>query len=367
MPAVPPINLLEYEEAAREQLSEMAYDYYASGAHDELTLRANRAAFNRYQLQYRVLRDVSTRDVTCSLLGSASAAPIFVAPMAFHRLAHDDGELATARAAGRRGLIFTLSTMATRSIEEVTEVATGPIWFQLYVYRDRGLTRELVERAAQAGCRALVLTVDAQVFGVRERDVRNRFRLPEGMEVKNLLGTKNSTLPKTAGSGLGAYVESLFDPALSWRDVEWLASLSDLPVVIKGIVHPDDAVLAARHGAQAVVVSNHGGRQLDTAPATLDVLSEIADAAGDQVEIFMDGGVRRGTDVVKALALGAKAVSVGRPVLWGLAAGGEDGAGHVLDLLRAELDKALALCGATDLKGLKRDLLRVTERPASTY
>ncbi|MEM8994796.1 MAG: alpha-hydroxy acid oxidase [Acidobacteriota bacterium] len=352
------INLFDYQEAAEQRLPKMAYDYYSSGAHDEVTLRENRAAFDRRTLQYRVLRDVSTRNLKTELLGTPSDLPMFVAPMAFHRLAHEDGELATAKAAGDRGLVFTLSTMATCSIEEVLEVATGPVWFQLYVYRDRGLTRELVQRAASAGCRALVLTVDAQVFGVRERDVRNRFHLPDGLEVKNLLGTENATLPKGAGSGLGAYVESLFDPALDWTDVEWLASLTNLPVIVKGIVHPDDAVMAAEHGAAAAVVSNHGGRQLDTAPATLDVLPQIADAVGDRLEILMDGGIRRGTDVVKALALGARAVGVGRPVLWGLAVDGGKGVGHVLDLLREELDKAVALCGAADIKDLGRELVQ---------
>ncbi|MEO1366540.1 MAG: alpha-hydroxy acid oxidase, partial [Acidobacteriota bacterium] len=210
------INLFDYQKAAEQRMPKMAYDYYSSGAHDEVTLRENRAAFDRQTLQYRVLRDVSARNLKTELLGTPSDLPVFVAPMAFHRLAHEEGELATAKAAGDRGLIFTLSTMATCSIEEVLEIATGPVWFQLYVYRDRGLTRELVQRAADAGCRALVLTVDAQVFGVRERDVRNRFHLPEGLEVKNLLGTQNASLPKGAGSGLGAYVESLFDPSLDW-------------------------------------------------------------------------------------------------------------------------------------------------------
>ncbi|MEO1085801.1 MAG: alpha-hydroxy acid oxidase [Acidobacteriota bacterium] len=352
------INLFDYQEAAEKRLPKMAYDYYSSGAHDEVTLRENRAAFDRRSLHYRVLRDVSARSLQAKLLGTPSQLPLFVAPMAFHRLAHERGELATAKAAGDRGLIFTLSTMATCSIEEVLNVATGPVWFQLYVYRDRALTRELVQRAAAAGCRALVLTVDAQVFGVRERDVRNRFHLPEGLEVKNLLGTENASLPKGAGSGLGAYVESLFDPALDWADVEWLASLTDLPVVVKGVVHPEDAVMAAEHGASAVVVSNHGGRQLDTAPATLDVLPSIVDAAGDRLEVMMDGGIRRGTDIVKALALGARAVGVGRPILWGLAVDGEDGVGHVLDLLHAELDKAVALCGAAGLKDLGRELVQ---------
>lgn len=350
------INLLELEAAARERLPKMTFDYYASGARDEVTLRENRAAFERVALHYRVLRDVSQRRLETTVLGQQISMPMFVAPMAFHRLADDEGELATARAAGARGLIFTLSTMATRSLEEVAAAATGPVWFQLYVYRDRGLTRELVQRAKAAGCQALVLTVDAQVFGVRERDVRNRFHLPAGLEVKNLHGTEGSQVPAVDGSGLGAYIESLFDPALSWRDVDWLASLSDLPVVVKGIVHPDDARLAAEHGAEAIVVSNHGGRQLDTAPATLDVLPRVVDAVADEVEVLMDGGIRRGTDVVKALAYGARAVGLGRPVLWGLAVGGQEGVERVFDLLRDELDRGVALCGHVDVAELGRHL-----------
>ena len=352
-----PINLLDFEVAARERLPKMAFDYYVSGARGEVTVRENRAAFERVALHYRVLRDVSERRLETTVLGQRVDMPVFVAPTAFHRLAHDEGELATARAAGTRGLIFTLSTMATRSLEEVMAVATGPVWFQLYVYRDRELTRDLVARAKQAGCRALVLTVDAQVFGVRERDVRNRFHLPEGLEVKNLHGTEESRVPAVAGSGLGAYIESLFDPALSWRDVDWLASLSDLPVVVKGIVHPDDARLAVEHGAQAIVVSNHGGRQLDTAPATLEVLPRIVDAVAGDLEVLMDGGVRRGTDVVKALAYGARAVAIGRPALWGLAVDGQTGVEKVLDLLRDELDRAVALCGHVDVAELGRHLL----------
>src|SRR5581483_1534195 len=246
------------------------------------------------------------------------AMPIVVAPTAFHRLADDEGEVATARAARTHGTILTLSTLSTRSLEDVC--ATGAaVWFQLYVYRDRGATRALVERAERAGCRALVLTVDAQVWGSRERDARNRFTLPAGLQCENLGGTALARVPADAeGSGLASYVTSLFDPALSWADVEWLASITRLPVVVKGIVHPDDARLAAEHGARAVVVSNHGGRQLDGAIATLDALPAVADAVHDRLEVLMDGGVRRGGDVVKALALGARAVGVGRPVLWGL-------------------------------------------------
>jgi len=357
-----PINLFDLEASAREKLSREAYDYYASGAHDEVTLRENRAAFDRLSLAYRVLVDVSRRDMAATVLGQPVAMPVLVAPTAFHRLATPDGELATVRAAGAAGTVMILSTLSTTTVEEVVAAAAGPVWFQLYVYRDRQATEGLVRRAEAAGCRALVLTVDAPLLGRRERDVRNRFRLPPGLAVANMLPVGYGDVPPAvADSGLAAYVASLLNPALSWRDVAWLQSITRLPVVVKGIVRPDDALRAAEAGAAGIVVSNHGGRQLDTAPATIDVLPEIADALkarGHRLEVFMDGGVRRGTDVLKALALGARAVLVGRPVLWGLAADGEAGAAWVLRLLRDELDLAMALAGAPTLADITRDLVR---------
>lgn len=345
-PAAKPrrISVAAYEEAARERLPAMAWDYYDSGAHDEITLRENRAAWERLRLHYRVLRDVSRRDLATSVCGVAVSMPVLVAPTAFHALADPEGEVATARAAGAAGTVMMLSTLSNRSIEEVADAATGPVWFQLYIYRDRGATRELVQRAETAGCSALALTVDAPLWGVRERDVRNRFRLPSGLTVRNL-PVGMDAFPETGGSGLAAYVAEQFDLELSWGDVEWLCGLTALPVLVKGIVHPDDARLAAEHGAAGVVVSNHGGRQLDTAPATADALPAVVEAAGDRLEVLVDGGIRRGTDVVKALALGARAVAVGRPVLWGLAAEGEEGVANVLEILRSELDLALGLCG----------------------
>ena len=355
-----PINIFELEAIAREKLSREAYDYFASGAQDEITLRENRAAFERISLSYRVLVDVSHRDMSTSVLGQPVAMPVLVAPTAFQRLADPAGEVATVRAAGAMGTVMILSTLSTVSVEEVVAASSGPVWFQLYVYRDRKATEGLVRRAEAAGCRALVLTVDVPLVGRRERDVRNRFSLPPGLSAANLLPEGYGAVPAADGdSGLAAYVSSLIDPALSWRDVAWLRSITALPLVIKGIVRPDDALRAAEAGAAAVVVSNHGGRQLDTAPATLDVLPEVAEAlAGHPVEVLMDGGVRRGTDVLKALALGARAVLVGRPVVWGLAAAGEAGAALALRLLRAELDLAMALAGAPTIADVTRDLVR---------
>lgn len=360
---VKPLNVEDYARAAGGHLAPMAYDYYRSGAHDERTLGRNQAAFADYELHYRVLVDVSARDLRAEVLGHPVAMPVLVAPTAFHRLACAQGELATVRAAGRAGTAMCLSTLSNTDVEEVTAAASGPVFFQLYVYRDRGATAALVQRAVAAGCRALVLTVDAPLLGSRERDVRNRFRLPDGLTVRNMLAEGLGELPSdVADSGLAAYFSSLLDQSLTFADVAWLAALSPLPVVVKGIVRPADAVRAVENGAAAVVVSNHGGRQLDDSPATIDVLESVVQAVGGGAEVWMDGGVRRGTDVIKALALGARAVLVGRPVLWGLAVAGEDGAAHVLDILRAELDLAMALSGCPTVASIGRDL--VHHRPA---
>jgi 4-hydroxymandelate oxidase len=356
------VNVFELEAIARERLSRDAYDYYAGAAMDEVTLRENRAAYDRIPLHYRVLVDVSRRDLATTVLGQAVAMPILLAPTAFHRLATEEGERATARAAGAAGTVMILSTLSTTPVEEVVAAASGPVWFQLYVYKNRKATEGLVRRAEAAGCRALVLTVDAPLLGRRERDVRNRFRLPPGLGVANMLSEGYAEVPEVpADSGLAAYVASLLDPALSWKDVAWLQSITRLPVLVKGIVRPDDAVRAAEAGAAGIVVSNHGGRQLDTSPATIDVLPDVVDALaarGHRIEVLMDGGIRRGTDVLKALAFGARAVLVGRPILWGLAAEGEAGATHVLRLLRDELDLAMALAGAPTVADVTRDLVR---------
>ena len=352
------VSLFDFERQAKETLSAPAFDYYASGAHDEITLRENRAAFDRLALHYRVLRDVSRRDASTTALGQALSMPLIVAPTAFHRLACDDGELATARAAAAAGTIMILSTLSNTAMEEVAKAAGGAMWFQLYVYKDRGATRGLVERAEAAGARALVLTVDAPLLGTRERDVKNRFALPPGLRVENLLPAGMAAVPQAMGSGLAAYFAELIDPALTFRDVEWLASLTRLPIVVKGVVRGDDARKAVDHGARAIVVSNHGGRQLDTSPATIDVLAEVVAAAGGDAEIFLDGGVRRGTDIIKAVALGARAVLVGRAMLWGLACGGERGATRVLEILRGELDLAMALAGVARIAEITADLVR---------
>ncbi len=354
-----PVNLLELEDLARIKLAREAFDYYASGSGDESTLRNNRAAFDRHTLHHRVLVDVSVRTMQTTVLGVDVSMPVLVAPTAFHKMAHDDGELGTARAARATRTAMMLSSLSNTDVEEVAAAHPDGTFFQLYVYRDREATAGLVRRAEAAGCKAIVLTVDAPLLGRRERDVRNAFALPPALKVKNLVPAGYGDLDAVMGeSGLAAYFASLIDPSLSWKDIAWLRSLTKLPLAIKGIVRVDDAKRARDEGATAIVVSNHGGRQLDGSPATLDVVADVADAVGRDVEVLMDGGVRRGTDVLKALALGAKAVLVGRPILWGLAWDGERGAQFVLETLRRELDHAMALAGCPSLESITRDLVR---------
>lgn len=360
------LNVMDFEAAALERLQQPAREYCAGGANDEVTLRENCAAFGRIPLHYRVLRDVGTRDMQAQVLGLPLSMPILVGPTAFHQIAHPDGELATARAVNAAGTLMVLSTLSTCAMEDVGREMRAPWWFQLYVHRDRAITRDLIARAAAAGCRAIVLTVDAPVGGQRERDVRNRFALPQGLRMRNLLpaGAEAACLDVSVG-GFAGYVNSLLDPSLSWRDLDWLTTQSSLPVLVKGIVRADDAVLAHEHGAAGVVVSNHGGRQLDTSPATIDVLERIVIAVDHRLEVLLDGGIRRGTDVLKALALGARAVLIGRPVLWGLAVDGERGVGRVLDILRTEFDVAMALAGCRSLADIDVDLIHPPMPPAS--
>ncbi|MBJ7295117.1 alpha-hydroxy acid oxidase [Dolichospermum sp. UHCC 0684] len=352
------INLFGYEQLAKEHLSQMAFDYYSSGAWDEVTLRDNLAAFTRVKLRPKMLVDVSKINLTTQVLGESLQLPLLIAPMAFQCLADPEGEIATALAAADAGVGMVLSTLATKSLEEVATVAKGLQWFQLYIHKDQGLTQALVQRAYTAGYKAICLTVDAPMLGKRERDQRNEFTLPPGLHPANLTNISGLDIPQAPGeSGLLTYFAQQINPAVTWKDLEWLQSLSPLPLVVKGILRADDAVRAVEYGAQAIVVSNHGGRQLDGAIASLDALPDIIAAVDGKAEVLLDGGIRRGTDILKALAYGAKAVLIGRPVLWGLAVAGKIGVSHIISLLQDELNLAMALSGCASLGDIDSSLV----------
>ncbi|HJT44999.1 MAG TPA: alpha-hydroxy acid oxidase [Chthoniobacterales bacterium] len=349
MDSNPLINVGDYARAAHRTLPKEILDYYEGGALDEITLRENSAGWERLKLYYRVLAGVGPRKVATSVLGQPVSMPVGIAPTAFHRLACSEGEIAAAKAARSAGTVFILSSLSTTAMESVFPEAASPRWFQLYIYKDKEITRALVQRAEAAGAEAIVLTVDAPGLGTRERDARNKFTLPPNLAVENLAPLGKGTMPNVQGSGLAAYVQSNFKSDLSFDDLGWLSGCTSLPIVVKGVSRADDARKIADHGAKAVVVSNHGGRQLDTAPATCEVLPYVVDAVGHRCEVYVDGGIRRGSDVLKAIALGARAVMIGRPILWGLCVDGERGAAQVLEIFRRELDEAMLLCGCTQL------------------
>lgn len=354
-----PVNLQAYEALAAERLPRMVYDYYAGGANDEILLRESRSAWDALRIRYRVLRDVSQRDLSVSLNGHRLEWPVIVAPMAFQQMATAAGEVATARATAAAGSGMILSTLSNRTIEDVRAASSGLLWFQLYIYRDRAVTAELVRRAERAGCTGLVLTVDTPILGRRERDLLNGFHVPAefpapnlGVDMRAMLGAQSDM-----SSALAQFILRHWDAGIAWPDLAWLQSITRLPIYVKGVVRGDDARLALEHGAAGVIVSNHGGRQLDTAVPTARALPEVADAMAGEGTLLVDGGIRRGIDVLKALAMGARAVLLGRPLLWGLAVGGEDGAAHVLQLLREEVDLALALAGVRSPAEATRDLI----------
>jgi L-lactate dehydrogenase (cytochrome) len=365
---------------ARRRLPGGVFDYIDGGAEDEVSLRRNVAAFGRAEFVPRVLRDVSRIDLSATLLGQRLPMPLVVAPTGFTRIASPGGELDVSRAAARAGLPYTLSTMATRSIEEVAAVSNGPKWLQVYVWRDRGLVKELLSRAAQAGYEAIVITVDTAVLGRRERDVRRGFTLPPQLGLGTVLdgllhpgwtwafarsepiifaNVSGSSAPADGQAvSLAEYSNSQFDPALSWSDLDWFRAQWAGPIVLKGIQSVPDARLAAGAGVEAIALSNHGGRQLDGSPPILELVPPVADAVGDRVEIICDGGVRRGSDIVKAVALGARACMAGRAFLYGLAAGGERGVDKVVSLLEGDMRRTMALTGNRQLSDLGPELIR---------
>ncbi len=356
---IPPeiVAAADYEPFARERMSAQAWAYLCGGAADELTLRDNRDAFQRLRLQGRILADLAGGDTRVTLFGDTFDYPILLAPVAYQKLVHPEGELATALGASAVKAGMIVSTQSSVPLEDVARAARSPLWFQLYLQPDRDFTRELVRRAEAAGYRAIVVTADAPVSGVRNREQRAGFSLPAGVEAVNLRGMR-ATTPQAARAGESAvFGGPLLDGAPTWKDLDWLVSLTRLPVLVKGVMVPPDAVQATDRGAAGLIVSNHGGRTLDTQPATIDVLPDIARAVGGRVPLLLDGGVRRGTDVLKALALGATAVLAGRPYVYGLAAAGAVGVAHVMHILRSELEAAMALTGCRTLRSIDRSVI----------
>lgn len=353
--AHPGLDLARLEEEARARIGEMAYAYYSGGAERERLLARNTDAWDAVALHPHVLVDVSRLDTATTVLGRPVALPVLLAPTAISGLAHPEGELATARGAAEAGALMVLSSLATAPLEEVAAAAPdAPRWMQVYVLRDRGRTEAMVQRAAAAGYGALVLTVDAPVPGLRRREIAAGVHLPEDLALPNLGGPSTE---RARQGGFMAVVARELDPSLTFDDVTWLAGVSRLPVVVKGVLRADDARRCAEAGAAGVIVSNHGARQLDDAPATAEVLAAVADAVGGAAEVYVDGGVRRGADVAKALCLGARAVLVGRPALWALATGGDRGVAALLGWFGDELRRVMALCGAPTPAALGRDLV----------
>lgn len=346
------LTLDEFEALAPARLSEMAFDYARGGTADEVTVAANRTAFQRISILPRVLRDVSHIDTTFSLFGERHDFPILLAPTGYHKLFHPEGELATVAGAAAAGATLVASSFSTVSFEDMSAGSPRPLWFQLYVQPDRAITRDIIDRVLAAGCRALCLTVDIPVNGPRDRELRRGFRLPEGVIRTNLTALG----PALAAAAHRPHGRNIYTavraPNVTWSDVEWLRKLSPVPLLIKGALHPDDARTAADCGCDALIVSNHGGRSLDTLPATIDVLPALAEAVGHRIPLLLDGGIRRGTDVFTALALGARAVLIGRPYMYALAVGGAAGVNRAVDILRTELEMTMGLAGCTTLDAI---------------
>jgi L-lactate dehydrogenase (cytochrome) len=373
-------SVADLRRIAQKRLPGGVFDYIDGGAEDELTLQRNSAAFEQLEFRPRILRDVSNINTSTTLLGQPLAFPLVLAPTGFTRIADPQGELAVARAAERAGIPYTLSTLSTRSIEEVAAVSNGRKWFQVYAWRDRGLLKEMLQRAAQSNYEAIMITVDTAVLGRRERDIRRGFTLPPKIGLDTIVAGAlhpawtwdfirsepiafANVVGRSVGDGtdpitLSEYINNQFDPALSWDHVEWFRQHWDGPIILKGVQSLEDAHLAANAGVEAIALSNHGGRQLDGSPPPLELVAPIADAVGDRVEILCDGGIRRGSDIVKAVSLGARACMAGRAYLYGLAAGGERGVDHVLDHLRDGVTQTLALAGTARIEDTTPELVR---------
>ncbi|XP_021808715.1 peroxisomal (S)-2-hydroxy-acid oxidase GLO4-like [Prunus avium] len=350
-----PVNVNEFRELARQVLPKMYYDFYTGGAEDQHTLKQNVDAFRRIMLRPRVLVDVSRTDMSTTVLGYKISAPIMIAPTARHQLAHPEGEVATARAAAACNTIMVLSHMSTCTVEDVASSCNAVRFFPLYVYKRRDISAQVVQRAEKNGYKAIVLTVDAPRLGRREADIKNRMVTPQ---LKNFEGILSIDVNSDEGSIVEAFVKETFDVSLCWEDIERLKSITNLPILIKGVLTHEVARKAVEVGVAGIVVSNQGGRQLDYTPTTISVLEEVVDAVGGKVPVLLDGGVRRGTDVFKALALGAQAILVGRPVIYGLAANGEHGVRRVIEMLKDEFELTMALCGCPGVMDITRSHVR---------
>src|SRR5579859_749529 len=367
--SLPTADVTQFEPLARRRLSQMAYDYVRSGGCDEISRRENRVAFERLQLEPSVLVDVSQIDTRVNLFGSELESPILLAPVAYHRLYHAEGEVGTARGANAAGAALVISTFTTTAIDEIARNTQQPIWFQLYVQRDRAFTKDMVQRAVASGCKAVCITADTPVLGNRYGQLS--FGLPRGIECVHLRGSRApgaaqvtqvqapeiqvTQVHKTQRANI---YDTLFDPSFNWNDLEWLRSVAGVPVLVKGVLSAADGKLAVSRGADGVIVSNHGGRNLDTVPATIDALPRVVDAVAGRIPVMLDSGIRRGTDVLMALALGAKAVFIGRPYVYGLAAGGAKGVERVISILRDELERAMALTGRRSIAEIDATVLR---------
>lgn len=353
-----PINLFDYEALARERVEKGAWDYFQGGSDDEVTMRACSAGFERIRLRPRMLVDVSACDTSTTVLGTPVSMPVLIAPSAYHGLAHIEAECETVRGAGLSRTLMTASTFSNRSLEEIARAASGPLWLQLYLYRNLHISGKVVQRAEAAGYRAIVLTSDTPVLGKRERDLRNNFHLPSHLKEGNFAEElADAEAEAQIQAQANSYLPLPHNP--TWDTVDWLRTVTSLPIILKGLLTAEDALLALEHGAAGIIVSNHGGRQLDGAVASIEALPEIVEAVNGRCEVYIDGGVRRGTDVLKALALGARAVLIGRPALWGLAVNGADGVHQILEILREELSTAMALSGRPTIASIDRSLVKL--------
>lgn len=356
------VSLDDFEKHSIALLPKFIRDFYKNGAGCEETLRENRTTFSKYKIRPRFLRNISNINITTHILGEKISVPIGIAPWSMQKMAHPDGECATAKAAESFGSIFILSSLSTTSIEEVAISAPKCIkWFQLYIMKDRTITQNLVQRAEKTGYKALVLTVDTPVPGIRWSDIRNKFHLPKHLKLANFEISMNKMIPQSNGSSLEQFVKESFDASIQWKDILWLKSITKLPIILKGILTAEDAILAKNYGASAIIISNHGGRQLDGVNASLDVLEEINKVVGNDLEIYLDGGIRTGTDVFKALALGSKMVFLGRPTIWGLTQNGQNGVQTVLDIIAKEFKTVLGLSGCASINEIHRNMIQPRE------